>query len=82
MLRRVGLEPSALRGMPEDLKDEFVTHVHSSGREPADRPEAIIETLVARVFALTMAVRQRDEIIVALEEEIERLGGNILPLRP
>lgn len=82
LLRAARLDPTSLRTMPGDLIEDVQKFGAGVMTTVEERPEHIIDCLVTRVFALTVAVRQRDNLILELEKEVARLGGNIRPIRP
>jgi hypothetical protein len=81
LLREARVDAAALARMDPDLLQAWDALKRESPGRPRRRtatsdPESAIASLTAKLYALTLAVRQRDDIIAALRSEIHHLKGH------
>lgn len=86
LLREARIDHAALHRMPESLLEEWSLlkskRAKRSRREQvADDPDKVINSLVNKLYGVTLALRQANETISRLYAEIDRLGGNVRPLK-
>jgi hypothetical protein len=76
------VDRGALRTMPEELQRRWQLLQRPRTGPQATSKDELIASLVAKLYATSLAVRKRDEIIAQQAAQIAELGGKITPLRP
>lgn len=81
------IDYAAFHKMPEEIQLAWVDMKTAvpwrSRREHVGyNADQVIETLVNQLFGATLALRRAHETIEALTEQVNKLGGNIVPIRP